>query len=125
MKSESAYRTIAEVSDILSVPAHVLRFWETQFYQLKPVKRVGGRRYYRADDISLLTQIRNYLYTDGYTIKGVQKVLKNKAKDEEVIVPVNPESALQSPAGITPVKAVPSTLIDELKDIKEYLKQFV
>ncbi|MGC6536321.1 MAG: MerR family transcriptional regulator [Candidatus Puniceispirillaceae bacterium] len=79
-KAEWAYRTISEVSDQLDVPAHVLRFWETKFTQLKPMKRSGGRRYYKATDLALLTHIRDLLYRDGYTIKGAQKFLKeNKA----------------------------------------------
>lgn len=75
-KSPEAFRNISEVSDQLNVPAHVLRFWETRFSQIKPIKRSGGRRYYRPDDIALLQEIRNLLYTQGYTIKGAQQVLK-------------------------------------------------
>ena len=75
-KSESAYKTISEVSQLLEVPAHVLRFWETKFTQLKPMKRSGGRRYYQPDDIALLQRIRTLLYQDGFTIKGAQKALK-------------------------------------------------
>jgi len=75
-KSADAFRTISEVSDDVGVPQHVLRFWETKFTQIKPLKRGGGRRYYRPEDIELLNQIRAWLYDDGYTIKGVQKLLK-------------------------------------------------
>ena len=75
-KSRSAYRTISEVSNEIDVPAHVLRFWETKFPQIRPLKRGGGRRYYRQEDVSLLRQIRQLLYSDGYTIKGVQRLLK-------------------------------------------------
>jgi DNA-binding transcriptional MerR regulator len=75
-KSETAFRTISEVSDHLQVPQHVLRFWETKFDQLQPMKRGGGRRYYRPEDIELLRQIRDCLYAEGYTIKGVQKLLR-------------------------------------------------
>jgi len=74
-KSEGAFRTISEVSKMLDVPAHVLRFWETRFSNLAPMKRNGGRRYYRPDDVALLVQIRDLLYRDGYTIKGAQKFL--------------------------------------------------
>ena len=74
-KSAAAFRTISEVADELEVQAHVLRFWETKFAQVKPLKRGGGRRYYRPDDIDLIRRIRDLLYTDGYTIKGVQKLL--------------------------------------------------
>jgi DNA-binding transcriptional MerR regulator len=75
-KSAAAFRTISEVSDELQVPQHVLRFWETKFSQVRPMKRGGGRRYYRPEDIELLRSIRDHLYTDGYTIKGVQKLLR-------------------------------------------------
>jgi DNA-binding transcriptional MerR regulator len=75
-KSASAFRTISEVASDLDIPAHVLRFWESKFAQVKPLKRGGGRRYYRPEDIELLRGIRELLYTDGYTIKGVQKLLK-------------------------------------------------
>lgn len=77
-KSAEAFRTISEVAIELDVPQHVLRFWESRFTQIKPVKRAGGRRYYRPDDIDLLKGIRALLYNDGFTIKGVQKVLKDR-----------------------------------------------
>ena len=75
-KSAEAYRTISEVADDLHVPQHVLRFWETKFPRIKPLKRGGGRRYYRPDDIFLLRRIADLLYNQGYTIKGVQRLLK-------------------------------------------------
>ena len=75
-KSPEAFRTISEVSKDLSLPQHVLRFWETKFIQIKPIKRGGGRRYYRPEDIKLLKGIKSLLYNDGYTIRGVQKVIK-------------------------------------------------
>ena len=75
-KSPEAFRTISEVSKDLSLPQHVLRFWETKFTQIKPIKRGGGRRYYRPEDIDLLKGIKNLLYNDGYTIRGVQKVIR-------------------------------------------------
>ena len=75
-KSPEAFRTISEVSKDLSLPQHVLRFWETKFIQIKPIKRGGGRRYYRPEDVKLLKSIKNLLYNDGYTIRGVQKVIK-------------------------------------------------
>ncbi|HEY4076696.1 MAG TPA: MerR family transcriptional regulator [Rhizomicrobium sp.] len=77
-KSPEAFRTISEVALELDVPQHVLRFWESRFAQIKPVKRAGGRRYYRPDDVDLLKGIRALLYNDGFTIKGVQKVLKER-----------------------------------------------
>lgn len=75
-KSAEAYRTISEVADELHVPQHVLRFWETKFPRIKPLKRGGGRRYYRPDDVGLLRRIADLLYIQGYTIKGVQRLLK-------------------------------------------------
>ena len=76
-KSADAFRTISEVVGELDVPQHVLRFWETKFTQVKPLKRGGGRRYYRPEDVDLLRAIRVLLYNDGYTIKGVQKLLRD------------------------------------------------
>lgn len=75
-KAPEAFRTISEVADELEVPKHVLRFWEAKFAQLKPMKRGGGRRYYRPEDVALLRGIRFLLYSDGYTIRGVQKILR-------------------------------------------------
>ena len=77
-KSPDAYRTISEVAEGMDLPQHVLRFWETRFPQIKPLKRGGGRRYYRPDDIELLRVIKRLLYSEGYTIKGVQKLLKEQ-----------------------------------------------
>ena len=81
-KSASAFRTISEVASELDVPQHVLRFWETKFSQVKPLKRAGGRRYYRPEDVAQLRTIRDLLYREGYTIKGAQKFLReNGAKN--------------------------------------------
>ncbi len=80
-KSAEAFRTISEVADELSVPKHVLRFWEMKFPQVRPMKRGGGRRYYRPEDVELLSGIRALLHTDGYTIKGVQKILKEQGAE--------------------------------------------
>lgn len=97
-KSASAFRTISEVSDELDVPQHVLRFWETKFSQVKPLKRGGGRRYYRPEDLALLRRIRDLLYTEGYTIRGVQRLLRQsgvkavlQAADETQDVAAEPE----------------------------------
>src|SRR5947207_8048988 len=76
-KSPDAFRTISEVAEDLDLPQHVLRFWETRFQQIKPLKRGGGRRYYRPDDIDLLRGIRYLLYGEGYTIRGAQRILKD------------------------------------------------
>lgn len=77
-KSPDAFRTISEAAEELNVPQHVLRFWETRFTQIKPMKRAGGRRYYRPADVDLLKGIRGLLYSEGYTIRGVQKILKEE-----------------------------------------------
>jgi DNA-binding transcriptional MerR regulator len=77
-KSPAAYRTISEVSTMLEVPQHVLRFWETKFAPLRPMKRGGGRRYYRPEDVTLLVKIKGWLYDEGLTIKGAQKRLKGR-----------------------------------------------
>jgi DNA-binding transcriptional MerR regulator len=77
-KSPDAFRTISEVAEDLDLPQHVLRFWETRFSQIRPLKRGGGRRYYRPDDVDLLRGIRQLLYGQGYTIKGVQRILKEQ-----------------------------------------------
>ena len=78
MTDKSTYRSISEVAKTLDVPTHVLRFWETQFQEIKPMHRMGGRRYYRQEDVELLQTIKDYLYKEHYTIKGVQKILKSK-----------------------------------------------
>ena len=77
-KSPDAFRTIREVAESMDLPQHVLRFWETRFPQIKPLKRGGGRRYYRPDDVELLRAIKHLLYGEGYTIKGVQKLIKEQ-----------------------------------------------
>jgi len=77
VKAPGAFRTISEVAGEIDVPQHVLRFWETKFNQVRPLKRAGGRRYYRPEDVALLGRIRGLLYEEGYTIKGVQKLLRS------------------------------------------------
>jgi len=118
-KSAAAFRTISEVSDELDVPQHVLRFWEGKFSQVRPLKRGGGRRYYRPEDIDLLRRIRDLLYSEGYTIKGVQRLLregrgKNGEGDGEgpPVVEAAPVDAASE------LKAV----IDELSDLRDMLK---
>ncbi len=85
-KSAAAFRTISEVAGELDVPQHVLRFWESKFSQVKPLKRGGGRRYYRPEDVLLLRRIRQCLYLDGYTIKGVQRLLRDEANELHSVV---------------------------------------
>jgi DNA-binding transcriptional MerR regulator len=90
-KAPNAFRTISEVADDLHIPQHVLRFWETKFTQVKPLKRGGGRRYYRPDDIALLRRISDLLYIQGYTIKGVQRLLREGGgRLAEEIPPASP-----------------------------------
>lgn len=98
-KSAGAFRTISEVADELSVPKHVLRFWEGKFGQIKPMKRGGGRRYYRPEDVELLRGIRKLLHDEGYTIKGVQKVIRESGID---FVKQNGFEALESGPVATP-----------------------
>src|ERR1700730_1786572 len=91
-KAPNAFRTISEVADELHIPQHVLRFWETKFPQVKPLKRGGGRRYYRPDDIALLRRISDLLYIQGYTIKGVQRLLREGGgKLSDDIPPATPD----------------------------------
>src|SRR5580692_158839 len=90
-KAPNAFRTISEVADELHIPQHVLRFWETKFPQVKPLKRGGGRRYYRPDDISLLRRISDLLYIQGYTIKGVQRLLREGGGRLSEDIPPAPE----------------------------------
>tara|TARA_B100001989_G_C24542425_1_gene468461 strand:+ start:680 stop:1249 length:570 start_codon:yes stop_codon:yes gene_type:complete len=99
-KAANAFRTISEVADELDIQQHVLRFWETKFSQVRPLKRGGGRRYYRPEDISLLKAIHFLLYTEGYTIKGVQKLLREVGKKKIVSLV---EAALQEQNGEAPV----------------------
>lgn len=88
-KSASAFRTISEVAAELAVPQHVLRFWETKFTQVRPLKRAGGRRYYRPEDVALLRRIHRLLYREGYTIRGVQKLLREGGEARSI----EPETA--------------------------------
>lgn len=111
-KAPTAFRTISEVADDLHIPQHVLRFWETKFPQLKPLKRGGGRRYYRPEDIGLLRRIADLLYTQGYTIKGVQRLLREGGLGEA-------ESAAPEPLDGAPDSL--RSIIEALEDIAEEL----
>ena len=124
-KSAAAFRTISEVSEELEVPQHVLRFWETKFTLLRPLKRAGGRRYYRPEDIELLRRIRSLLYKDGYTIKGAQKLLRegrgrvaDKALPEAESAPA-PEPA--APAAASVDRQALQEILRELEDLRAYL----
>jgi len=126
-KSPGAFRTISEVSNDLEVPPHVLRFWETKFPQIKPLKRGGGRRYYRPEDVALLRQIRQLLYNDGYTIKGVQRLLKEGALKNTaqlgVATAIEPDKQKQ-PQNSTigsREKAALRSIVDELQSLRKLL----
>lgn len=101
-KSPEAFRTISEVAEALTVPPHVLRFWETRFTQVKPVKRGGGRRYYRPEDVRLLRGIRALLYDEGMTIKGAQKILRERGIRHVIAIGTLPEPAEVPPAASAP-----------------------
>ena len=121
-KSSAAFRTISEVAEELDLPQHVLRFWETKFPQIKPMKRGGGRRYYRPEDIVLLARIRRWLYDDGYTIKGVQKLLKDGVTDDDDGLPE--AAAVPAPEPAPPAggrAAQLGAILAELKDIRALL----
>jgi len=136
-KSPSAFRTISEVASELDVPQHVLRFWESKFTQIKPMKRGGGRRYYRPEDVALLERIRTLLYNDGYTIKGVQKLLretsgrKSAGSGTEATAPetedastVNGEETDNGTPQISALKRRElQAVVDELEALKELLKR--
>jgi DNA-binding transcriptional MerR regulator len=114
-KSAAAFRTISEVADDLEVPQHVLRFWETKFTQVRPLKRGGGRRYYRPADVQLLRRIRDLLYAEGYTIKGVQRLLREApAKDGQAPAKAKSGLTAQQRKGL-------QQLLDELIEIRRIL----
>ena len=114
-KSKSAFRTISEVAHHLNLPTHVLRFWETKFSQVRPLKRGGGRRYYRPDDVQLLRHIQVLLYEEGYTIKGVQKLMRDKHFKKSNFV----TDDIENPAsGNDSLEAEIKITIDELEALK-------
>jgi len=128
-KSGAAYRTTGEVSEELDLPAHVLRFWESKFPEVKPLKRGGGRRYYRPEDVDLLRRIRQFLYQEGYTIRGVQKLLReggSREESEEPIVTGAPptlfrlDPAVDSPGPPAPTRhALQAALEDVRRELLE------
>lgn len=132
-KSSSAFRTISEVADDLDVAQHVLRFWESKFPQVRPLKRGGGRRYYRPEDVEVLRQIRSLLYDQGYTIRGAQKLLRVKRTraEPDAVEPAEaaprPAAAPRRPAprnGITPeLREQLLGLRDQLQEMKALLRQ--
>ncbi|GHU04576.1 hypothetical protein FACS1894205_3030 [Alphaproteobacteria bacterium] len=114
-KSESAFRTISEASEELDIPQHVLRFWESKFTQIRPMKRGGGRRYYRPEDILLLTRIRDLLYKDGFTIKGAQKHLREAGKGgiqpSDLHSPALSDACLAAAEGAVAGEKIENTLV--------------
>jgi len=114
-KSDAAYKTISEVSDELGVPQHVLRFWETNFPQIKPSRMRGARRYYRPEDIELLKKIKTLLYEQGYTIKGAKKLIKSKGFPADLLSPTSPvPKKKDGPADV-------QSLVSELRILKSML----
>lgn len=143
-KAPSAFRTISEVANNLEVPQHVLRFWESKFQQIRPLKRAGGRRYYRPEDVTLLSNIKELLYNQGLTIRGVQKLLKETGRvsivrPSEAAVRGNEGAATEeasSSASVVSLVAKPETsflsmaarrevesLLTELKTMRDLLRQ--
>jgi DNA-binding transcriptional MerR regulator len=135
-KAPSAFRTISEVADELGVQQHVLRFWETKFSQVRPLKRGGGRRYYRPEDVALLQKIHHLLYTEGYTIKGVQKLLREVGKNQLVQQPVKTPAPRQAQPQQQPLAKRPQSnplsetqrnvleaMLSELKELRELVKR--
>lgn len=118
-KSAGAFRTISEVADELAVEQHVLRFWETKFSQIKPLKRGGGRRYYRPEDVELLKNIHNLLYSEGYTIKGVQKLLS--ATRGNLVSKVEPELASPVEEAAVQKRDELKAMLDELKSMRKLI----
>ncbi len=133
-KAPEAFRTISEVAEQLDVPQHVLRFWETRFSQIRPMKRGGGRRYYRPADVDLLKGIRTLLYGEGYTIRGAQKILKDNGiahvigigrgevsvdPAEETAKAASKSAAKTAPAKAEPAKAQPAAQPAETKIVHE------
>lgn len=134
-KSKSAFRTIAEVAEELGVATHVLRFWETKFSQIKPMKASGGRRYYRPDDVEVVRVIKSFLYEKRYTIEGVQKLFKDKGLkailggeiQKDFFEIEDNSSTVQVPenTGLTASqKQILTDAYNELKQIEEELKKY-
>jgi len=139
VKAPGAFRTISEVANDLEVPQHVLRFWESKFQQIRPLKRGGGRRYYRPEDIQLLDSIKDLLYNQGFTIRGVQKLLREGGRSPLARATgseshLSPSSGLSSQAssaaGQSPSRVLSAdkrreieSLLSELKSLRDLLKQ--
>ena len=118
-KANDAFKTISEVSALLDVPQHVLRFWESKFFNLRPLKRSGGRRYYRPNDVSVLRRIRQLLYVDGFTIKGAQKLLRSKPSA------TRPNALATASSRSGEDLAAAMTMLDDVKSRLAALKQLL
>ena len=129
-KAPDAFRTISEVADDLDLPQHVLRFWESRFHEIKPMKRGGGRRYYRPDDIDLLRGIRHLLYGEGYTIRGVQRILREQgAKFVQAVweedAPQPPHGAVEGQENDDQENETVETLLEEESGIRGRLSSLI
>ena len=129
-KSAAAFRTISEVAEELELPQHVLRFWETRFTQIRPLKRGGGRRYYRPEDVALLRLIRELLYDEGYTIKGVQKLMREGAlkqrlaqlEAEQLAEQASPAMEAPGASAVDPLRQQLRTILAELETLRDRLR---
>ncbi len=129
-KAPDAFRTISEVADELDLPQHVLRFWESRFHEIKPMKRGGGRRYYRPDDIDLLRGIRHLLYGEGYTIRGVQRILREQgAKFVQVVwqegAPQPPHGVVEDEEFVEEAEAAEDAPLQEERGIRSRLSSLI
>lgn len=125
-KSKAAFRTIAELAEELGVATHVLRFWETKFEQIKPMKRSGGRRYYRPDDVKLIKTIKHYLYDERYTIEGVQKLFKEKGLKAILGEEIQKDFFAEAPQETElsgDARDILNNIKEQLKVLQEELKQ--
>lgn len=119
-KAPGAFKTIGELSRELGVAQHILRYWETRFPQLKPLQRAGNRRYYRPADVALARRIHRLLNAEGYTVRGVQKMLRERADESEVPAPP-PPAAAPVPAMNGVIAAAPALDLDRLRDVRNRL----
>lgn len=125
-KSKAAFRTIAELAEELGVATHVLRFWETKFEQIKPMKTSGGRRYYRPDDVKLIKTIKHYLYDERYTIEGVQKLFKEKGLKAILGDEIQKDFFVEAPQDIEldgNARKILTKIKDELSALQTELRQ--
>lgn len=118
VKSENAFRTIGELASDLGVPQHILRYWETRFPQLRPLQRAGNRRYYRPEDVALAKRIHRLLNQDGYTIRGVQQLLKNGSRGEEERSAPAAAASQSSAFPVEELRALRSMLADALEQTR-------